>query len=193
MPENDRGAFVGAVESVLASIPATRMPELPINKKKEAITIREYRKLPNELPLTIPPDWEALTHVDATPDKEYVLRILRAHLSNCEARWSGSESELKKYMNKQQDERAKLLKAAIIVLAAPKEELENSGEMVGITPEEDKKIREIFDECQHIENIIQKTPFSDLLNWYQHDATVSTTLTIEEVANLYIKSLRGVK
>jgi hypothetical protein len=77
---------------------------------KGAITTNQYRK--DSIPHP-PAGWEPLTYVDATPDKDYVLRILRSHLENSKARWGGSPSEILDRMNEWQDERRKLIEAAI--------------------------------------------------------------------------------
>lgn len=59
--------------------------------------------------------------IDETPDGEYVLRILRAHLENCNCRWEvgglcGGIHKLYDTMNRHQDERARLLERAIGIL-----------------------------------------------------------------------------
>ena len=67
---------------------------------------------------------QPLTHVNATPDKEYPLRILKAFRENCNCKYSsstdGSEEGLSpflKEMNKLQDKRAKILDDAIAILS----------------------------------------------------------------------------
>lgn len=66
---------------------------------------------------------EALMHVDCTPDKDYPLRILRAHRENCNVRWASTTEEgveetnpLLLKMNQDCAERAKLLGKAIAIL-----------------------------------------------------------------------------
>jgi hypothetical protein len=86
---------------------------------KEMITTNEYRALPSVVPGQM---WEPLAYVDATPNDGFVLRILRAHLKNCDGRWHGSDSELLKQMNEWQEKRAKLLSEAIAILGHPKKE-----------------------------------------------------------------------
>ena len=81
-------------------------------KTVEAITSNQHRGLPTGL-LS---DWEPLCYVDATPNDGYVLRILRAHRINCLAKWGGTPSEVLEKMNEWQDERRKLLDAAIKIL-----------------------------------------------------------------------------
>ena len=62
---------------------------------------------------------EPLVHVDATPDKEYPLRILRAHRQNCDCNWTdntaGEEpmNPLLKTMNEHNKQRAEILDMAI--------------------------------------------------------------------------------
>lgn len=64
---------------------------------------------------------EPLLHVDATPDAEYPLRILRAHRENCNCRWaSDTENVLLNAMNQMNDARANLLDEAIAKLAGDK-------------------------------------------------------------------------
>jgi hypothetical protein len=76
--------------------------------KKEAITLPEFRsKETGE-------KWEPLHYVDSTPDENYVLRILRAHLANCESVWIAEpESPLIDAMNEANEKRAELLRKAI--------------------------------------------------------------------------------
>jgi len=65
-------------------------------------------------------------HIDATPDADYPLRILRTYRADCDLRWEEStvigaahaDSPLTKALNELQDQRAVLLDAAIAVLAA---------------------------------------------------------------------------
>ena len=57
-------------------------------------------------------------HVDATPDADYPLRILRAHRQRCDCRWvmSGLDdatTQVYEQMNKDQEERAAILDDAI--------------------------------------------------------------------------------
>jgi hypothetical protein len=60
---------------------------------------------------------EPLIYVDATPDENYPLRILRTHRENCNAKWSASPSNiLYDKMNEDQDKRAEILDRAIEVL-----------------------------------------------------------------------------
>ena len=61
---------------------------------------------------------ELLLNVDATPDKNYVLRILQAHRQNCNCKYevhglSEGETKLWDTMNELQDQRIKLLDEAI--------------------------------------------------------------------------------
>jgi tRNA nucleotidyltransferase/poly(A) polymerase len=61
-------------------------------------------------------------NVDATPDREYPLRILRAYRENCNVRFADTstgeepKSPMLKMMNKLCDERAKILDEAIEIL-----------------------------------------------------------------------------
>ena len=65
---------------------------------------------------------EPIIHVDATPDKEYPLRILRAHRENCNVKWVCAVDEklnthpLLVRMNKACDKRAEFLDRAIKIL-----------------------------------------------------------------------------
>lgn len=60
---------------------------------------------------------EPIRHINATPDKEYPLRILKAYRENCNCRWAGDlDNPLIKTMNEMNDERAKLLDNAIEIL-----------------------------------------------------------------------------
>jgi negative regulator of replication initiation len=66
---------------------------------------------------------QAIIHVDATPDKEYPLRILRAYRENCNVKWATSTdpdavpiTPLFVAMNQAQDKRAAILDWAIAVL-----------------------------------------------------------------------------
>mgnify|MGYP001558677985 CR=1 FL=1 len=60
---------------------------------------------------------EALLHIDATPDKEYPIRILKAHRFYCDMRWHADPpSAFCDEINRLQDERAKILDRAIAVL-----------------------------------------------------------------------------
>lgn len=55
--------------------------------------------------------------IDATPDREYVLRILRAYRQNCDCRWVSTEpNALIDIMNMHCEERAVLLDEAIAIL-----------------------------------------------------------------------------
>ena len=61
---------------------------------------------------------EPLLHVDATPDKNYALRILQAYRENCNCKYevhglSKGETKLWDLMNELQDKRAKFLDEAI--------------------------------------------------------------------------------
>lgn len=64
--------------------------------------------------------------VDATPDADYVLRILRAYRENCNCRCEGMGAlhtcELCEVMNQAQEERARLLDFAIDVLQSAKKD-----------------------------------------------------------------------
>ena len=56
--------------------------------------------------------------IDATPDEEYPLRILRAYRENCNCKWSSdTENALIKAMNEMNDKRAEILDRAIERLA----------------------------------------------------------------------------
>lgn len=61
--------------------------------------------------------------IDATPDEEYVLRILRAYRQNCDCRWVSTEpnnepNKLLDMMNEHCEQRATLLDKAIAILEA---------------------------------------------------------------------------
>ncbi len=67
---------------------------------------------------------QEIMHVDATPDGEYPLRILRVYRERCNSRWSSTwgsvsnqeENPVCVAMNKWQDERAEILDKAIAIL-----------------------------------------------------------------------------
>ena len=64
---------------------------------------------------------EPIHHVDATPDKQYPLRILRAYRENCNSKIATSsdgscDNPLFQYMNECSEERAKILDEAIQIL-----------------------------------------------------------------------------
>ena len=60
---------------------------------------------------------QSIEHVDATPDAEYPVRILRAYRQNCDMRWEASPpSPLCDELNRLQEQRARLLDQAIAVL-----------------------------------------------------------------------------
>lgn len=60
---------------------------------------------------------QPIIHINATPDKDYVLRILKAYRENCNCKWSSNlDNALMVEMNKTQDKRAELLDKAISIL-----------------------------------------------------------------------------
>jgi hypothetical protein len=60
---------------------------------------------------------EPIIYVDATPDKEYPLRILQAHRGNCNCKWvTDSPDIVLDFMNKANDQRAEILDKAIAIL-----------------------------------------------------------------------------
>ena len=60
---------------------------------------------------------EPLLNVDGTPDRDYPLRILRAHRENCNCKWVSDKSNpLLDVMNDDCDRRAKILDHAICIL-----------------------------------------------------------------------------
>ncbi len=62
---------------------------------------------------------ESILHVDATPDDEYPLRILRAYRENCNVRWEVSgdiDSRPYDVMNEACEQRARILDEAIVKL-----------------------------------------------------------------------------
>lgn len=64
---------------------------------------------------------EAVLYIDATPDKEYPIRILEAYLENANAMWivDGIEDNTKliyDVMNKDQEKRIVILEKAISIL-----------------------------------------------------------------------------
>ncbi len=64
---------------------------------------------------------EPLLHVDATPDENYALRILRAYRANCDCKYevhgmSKKETAFWGMMNKMQDQRWEVLNKAIKIL-----------------------------------------------------------------------------
>ena len=73
----------------------------------------------SELP---PINGQAVLYIDATPDKDYPLRILQAYRQDCNCQWAenttGGEptNPLLKVMNDQNNKRAKVLDKAIAKL-----------------------------------------------------------------------------
>ncbi len=63
---------------------------------------------------------EPVLHIDSTPDNKYAIRILRAYRKNCNCKWYNNtitnDDIVFTEMNKQQDERAKILDHAIKIL-----------------------------------------------------------------------------
>jgi len=66
---------------------------------------------------------QAIETVDGTPNEDYPLRILRAYRENCNVKWSDTRSPdlettdpLCYLMNQHQEQRAKILDAAIELL-----------------------------------------------------------------------------
>ena len=61
-------------------------------------------------------------YVDATPDKEYPLRILKAYRQDCDCKWASDtdgtlpDNPILKMMNEHNDQRAKYLDKAIRIL-----------------------------------------------------------------------------
>ena len=74
----------------------------------------------NALVMPLPPlTNKPLMQVDATPDKNYPLRILRTYWHNAKSKWvqvSGKPVPIMEAMNKMQDERAAILWRAIKIL-----------------------------------------------------------------------------
>ena len=79
---------------------------------------------------------QAIIHLDATPDWEYPLRILRAYRENCNVRWIPSMGTETKHdpnpvfalMNEAQEKRAHILDEAINVLEKWHKGERNDGE-----------------------------------------------------------------
>lgn len=58
-----------------------------------------------------------INFVDATPDKDYALRILKSYRDNCDCKFiMNNPTPLIEEMNRLQDERAKILDKAIEIL-----------------------------------------------------------------------------
>lgn len=56
-------------------------------------------------------------YIDATPNEEYPLRILRAYRENCNCRWTSElENPLINMMNEMCEQRAEILDKAISIL-----------------------------------------------------------------------------
>ena len=76
---------------------------------------------------------EPMIHVDATPDEDYPIRILRAHRSNCDLRWSSTTTgddetnPLVIAMNELNDKRAALLDKAIALLEKDRKKSAKTG------------------------------------------------------------------
>lgn len=69
-------------------------------------------------PAPLPPlTQEPILHVDATPDTEYPIRILKAHRENCNCKWiANPPAKIFDMMNEAQVKRAEILDRAIAVL-----------------------------------------------------------------------------
>ena len=82
------------------------------------------RSVMRRLDIQMPLEDEVLSHVDATPDEYYPIRILEAHRQNCNSKWSSTvtlsgmdeNNPLIIELNKASDKRAVLLDKAIDVL-----------------------------------------------------------------------------
>lgn len=62
---------------------------------------------------------EPILYIDATPNDDYPLRILKAYRTNCNAKWmqqAGEPNPLLNIMNNLQDRRAEILDRAIALL-----------------------------------------------------------------------------
>jgi hypothetical protein len=72
---------------------------------------KTIRKLPNI-------SQKPILYVDATPDRDYPLRILRAYREDCNVKWEtrGKPNPILDLMNADCDKRAKILNAAIKIL-----------------------------------------------------------------------------
>ncbi len=84
---------------------------------------------------------EAIKHVNATPDDDYPLRILRAYRENCNVKFAttsdgSSDSLLLDVMNDMNDKRAAILDRAIAAL-----ELVNNTEFHAMIDELSDKIK----------------------------------------------------
>lgn len=60
------------------------------------------------------PQRQDFLHIDATPDADYPLRILRAYRQQCDVRTLTTPPELGEQMNEWQDHRAAILDKAIL-------------------------------------------------------------------------------
>lgn len=60
---------------------------------------------------------QPILHIDATPNEDYVLRILQAYRKNCDCRWASFKpNALIDMMNEHCDQRAALLDKAIAAI-----------------------------------------------------------------------------
>jgi hypothetical protein len=86
-----------------------------VSPDRPAENPQKAKAVPN--PILPPLTQEPLLHLDATPDSDYPLRILRAYRENCNCRWiANPPSALCDAMNEAQEKRAKLLDRAIAIL-----------------------------------------------------------------------------
>lgn len=95
--------------------------------------------------------WEALQYVDATPDKDYPLRILRAHYENATTGdWvADPPSPMITLMNQIQEERAKILNSAINTLLAFDEADRATFEAIAVEQFK-KELREKFAKIEEV-------------------------------------------
>ena len=73
---------------------------------------------------------DPIIHIDATPDDEYPLRILRAYRLNCDVRWeSNTRHPLLDQMSADQGKRAKILDRAIALLESDLQVIERTANL----------------------------------------------------------------
>lgn len=74
------------------------------------------------------PHRQQVQYLDATPDEEYPLRILKAYREQCDCHMVTTPPEMGDMMNQWQDERAKILDRAIALLSSPNTKVRDTGD-----------------------------------------------------------------
>ena len=103
-------------KEVIAILAKYGVPKASIDDLQSALIQAQCIIYKSELP---PINRQPIHHVDATPNDDYPLRILRTYRQGCDCRWSDTtngtdtENPLLKMMNDHCEQRAKILDKAI--------------------------------------------------------------------------------